>query len=77
MASGMTVTKMLALEPRLKKIADTAEREAETARNPWPVYGRAKAAADNLVGRGAEKKELKTPAAYECFIKYLVDRMGI
>lgn len=72
----MTASELFAAEPYLAEIVEEAAL-ARGAENPWPVYAKAKARALKLVGWGARKKALRSSAAYDCFIGYLVERMEI
>lgn len=71
----ITIENILEIEPRLKSIVDYANKPEQKQREYYDILFDCKVTLgfQNLVGFFAEKSELQTLQAYDCFYKYILD----
>ena len=71
----ITIEKILEIEPKLKQIIDYANLLEQSKRDYFDILFDCKVTLgfQNLVGFWAEKPELRTVQAYDCFYKYILD----
>ncbi len=64
-----TLELLYAFEPQLREIETRAKQEP----NPFSAYEYAKRAALPLVGYSAANPDLRSPEAWDCFIRHLLE----
>jgi hypothetical protein len=74
MAHELTFDEIIAIEPRLLSVLESAKKSKKVT---WGKYERYKMRIFRLVGYGAAKKELRTCAAYETVIGKLVNSLKV